>query len=219
VRTLIVLAKEPRPGLVKTRLASEAGWTPERAAAVAEAFARDTLRVCSKVRGARLVIGYTPADAEGWFRDVAPHAELVPQVEGDLGARIDAAFAVAFESGAAAAVAIGSDTPHLSPEAIDEAFRRLGEADVVLGPARDGGYYLIGLRARRPALFHGIAWSTSGVLAATLERIRRERMSVALLEETFDLDRAEDLEQLASLLDPDGEPCPHTARALARDRS
>lgn len=216
---LIVMAKAPSPGLAKTRLIGAPGWTPQRVALLADAFVRDTLRAaeraCERVPGAQVVACFAPRESEGYFREVAPRARLVAQVDGDLGARLEAAFASLFEGGARRAVAVGTDTPHLSPDTIERAFDALERNDCVLGPASDGGYYLIGLGRRAPSLFRDVEWGTDRVLARTREHARHARLRTALLEESFDVDRPRDLERLARLLGPDGEPCPHTARVLA----
>jgi len=109
---------------------------------------------------------------------------------------------------------IGADTPHLSPERVDEAFEALAAADCVLGPARDGGYYLIGLTAPRPGLFQGIAWGTAGVLGATLAAAADLGLRVACLREERDIDERADLEWLAERLLAAPGGCPHTAEVL-----
>jgi rSAM/selenodomain-associated transferase 1 len=212
---VIVLAKAPRPGEVKTRLATEPTIGPEGAARLAEAFLRDTLAACAAVRGAETVVCFAPNSSEREFRALAPRVRLVAQVEGDLGARLAAAFADAFERGAARAVAVGTDAPPVGAERLERALAMLAEADVVLGPAEDGGYDLIALRRRAPGLFHGIAWSTTAVFEQTLARARVQGLSVATLESTFDVDRLEDLERLRQLTVSGETHCPHTERVLA----
>jgi hypothetical protein len=213
-RCLILLAKEPLPGRAKTRLA--AGVGPERAARLTDGFLRDTVRTCRAVRGAELWIAMEAESAGGYFRALCAEARLVVQPPGDLGARLRAAFDAAFAAGLRRVVAIGSDAPHLPSERIDAAFDALAQADAVLGPAVDGGYYLLGLRAPRPELFDGVAWSTPGVLRQTEERARRLGLDLARLPETFDVDTPDDLERLRELLAADASLCPATRALIAR---
>lgn len=219
MRSLIVIAKAPLPGFAKTRLVGNGGWTADSVGLLADAFVRDTLRVCEHAGDVQLRICFAPAGAEAYFRALAPRARLVPQVDGDLGARLSAAFESAFDEGAERVVLIGMDTPHLEPAHLAAAFEALERASCVLGPASDGGYYLIGLRARAPSLFQGVAWSTERVLAQTVERARAAGLSVATIEEIFDIDVAADLERLERQLESAGHLCPHTARVLAQHRA
>jgi hypothetical protein len=209
VQTLIVLAKAPHAA--KTRLAGEIGAAA--AARLADAFARDTLGACTRVKAVELLVCYAPGDARTYFAELAPAARLVEQPQGDLGARLASAFDAAFALGATRAVAIGTDTPHLSPPTLGRAFAALANAGLVIGPARDGGYYLIGLREQRPELFAGIEWSTARVLEQTLARA--QGLAVARLDEDFDVDDRADLERLERRLAARAGACPHTQRALA----
>ena len=116
----------------------------------------------------------------------------LPQCDGDLGCRMAAASGEAFADGAERVVIIGSDCPDLATETLARAFALLDDADVVLGPATDGGYYLVGLAAPRDELFDGIPWSTPDTLRVTLEVARARGLRVALLEEKRDIDTADD---------------------------
>lgn len=154
------------------------------------------------------IFWYTPAEAraemEAWF----PGEIWVPQEGHDLGERMAAAFAAAFGQGARRVAIIGSDVPWVSRSTVCEALAALDAHDVVLGPARDGGYYLLALDRPRPALFTGIAWSTPSVLAATMERAGALGLSVRLMDPLADIDTPEDLRaewsRLAPLLSPSG---------------
>jgi uncharacterized protein len=214
--TLIVFVKAPRPGATKTRLARHIG--DHAAAAVYRAVAGDAARRLAPRRGEyQRLFFYAPADGgaevESWLRGET----CLPQIEGDLGERMAAAFAAAFERGARRAVIVGSDVPGLSGVAVREALDALEERDVALGPARDGGYYLMALRRPCPALFAGLAWSTPSVLAATLERADALGLKVRLLEPLTDIDTLEDLRQewpaVAELLD---EPTRAAVEAVLR---
>ena len=189
---LIVFVKAPRPGATKTRLAQRLG--EQAAVEVYRAMAEEALRRTAPRAGdyERLVF-WAPADAgpevEAWLA-----AETcLPQVEGDLGRRMAAAFDEVFRRGARRAALVGSDVPRISRAVVIEALAGLEEHDVVLGPAHDGGYYLVALAGSCPALFTGMPWSTPSVLAATLERARTLGLSVRLLEPLRDVDTLEDL--------------------------
>lgn len=213
-RALIVLAKAPLPGFAKTRLQRETGIASADVARLAEAFVRDTLAVCAATEGARTLVCHAPPESADWFRAIAPGAGLAAQVDGDLGARMRAAFDRAFAGGATRAVMIGTDAPHLGADTVEAAFAALERADCVLAPAEDGGYVLIGLRRACPGILAGIAWSTSRVLEQTLERARELGVRCELLPAEFDVDGAADLERLARLVAAEPERCPHTARVL-----
>ena len=197
---ICLLTRFPRLGEVKTRLSPPMG--AEEARDLHDRLSRHALRCVralvvtgEAVAEVRTDAAFAPAARE-WLgpRDVAYRY----QGEGDLGARIGLAFAQAFDRGAQRALVIGSDCPRLTGTHLRDALRRLEGADVVLGPARDGGYYLIGLRretAHRalPILFTDMPWSTSDVLARTLELAENAGLSSTLLEELPDVDRPEDV--------------------------
>ena len=215
---IIVLAKDPRGGGAKTRLArGPRGVEPEWAARLAEAFLLDTLALVGSFP-ARVQVSYAPTEARGWFKERAPGAELAVQSDGDLGARIAGAFAEAFGRGAERVVALGMDTPQLARGRLEEAFGALEVADVCLGPAHDGGYYLIGLNEPRAELFERIPWSTDAVLESTLERAAAARLSVARLAPELDVDKPSDLGALFAVLASREGAAPHTRAALVELR-
>jgi rSAM/selenodomain-associated transferase 1 len=189
---LLVFLKRPRPGEAKTRLVPQLG--AECAAALYRALAEEEVRRTTPRPGDydRLFL-FAPADAgpemELWF----PGQEWLPQEGDDLGARMAAAFEQAFRRGARRAALIGSDAPWVSRDRVLEALAALQDHDVALGPARDGGYYLIALDRPRPGLFGGIRWSSSSVLAATVERAGALGLGVRLLESLPDIDTLADL--------------------------
>jgi hypothetical protein len=194
---LLLFVRYPEAGRVKTRLipalgADGAAALYERmAGAIARRVAgwrRDGLRRVAVVEAA----GRVAAVGE-WLGESFTAAA---QVEGDLGVRLSAAFDVAFDAGGRRVVAIGSDCLDLTPELLDEAFDTLGRVDAVIGPALDGGYYLIGLRRPIPTAFSAIPWSTPETLPATLDRLQREGASLHLLPPLRDLDTPEDLDAL-----------------------
>ncbi|MBM4295926.1 MAG: glycosyltransferase [Deltaproteobacteria bacterium] len=213
---LIIFAKEPTPGQVKTRLMPP--LSPEAAARVYQAFLMDILEEMSRLSGIRLALAYSPASAWNWFGKLAPgDAWLFPQVEGDLGERMARAFDRAFQAGYGPVLLRGSDTPDL-PGALMLAAQEVlktRRADVVLGPAMDGGYYLIGLRAAQPGLFRELAWSTPEVLAATRARAQNLGLVLHLLEPWPDIDSHADLLDFLSRPHPAPAPGWRTHR-LAR---
>lgn len=189
MKTVLVFVKAPAPGRVKTRLSPP--FTPETAASLYRAFAADSLSAAEAVVGAKAAVAYEPHEdwpTPSWLSEPPP--EWFLQEGADLGRRLAAATGKAFVDGADRVVVIGSDAPHLPPARIEEAFARLAAAPLVLGPARDGGYYLIGLREPAPSLFDDIPWSSPEVLKATLARAVELHWSPHLLDELEDVDDA-----------------------------
>lgn len=190
---VIVLAKQPRAGYTKTRLA--AGVGAARAAELSAAFLDDTLAF-AKSRGRRLYVAFAPEEARDTFGALAPDALAFAQPDGDLGARVSHAFETVLRDGGSRPVLIGSDSPTLPAHLIASAQAALATHDVVLGPAGDGGYYLVGMNKPCPALFEGIDWSTDRVLSQTLERANEAGLRVFLLPHWYDVDTAADLRRL-----------------------
>jgi rSAM/selenodomain-associated transferase 1 len=144
-------------------------------------------------------VRYAPADAESEIRKwLRPGWTVAPQAEGDLGARIQAAFAGSFDSGATRVVIIGSDCPYLTARDIREAWDALKTSDLVLGPAEDGGYWLVGLRKNHPGLFTDMTWSSSDVLGETMKRAKAFGLKTSLLRTLSDVDTREDWEKFIS---------------------
>lgn len=188
-RVLVVFLKAPRLGTVKTRLARSLG----DAAALA-AYREMTGLVLDRVAEfPSIELRFSPDDSgrevEPWRR---PSWTCAPQGGGDLGERLRAAFADHFSRAVAAVAVIGSDCPEVRRADIDEAFTRLKDLDVVLGPAVDGGYWLIALREPHPELFEGIPWSTPQVLSETVARAAARGLKVGFLRPLADIDTEED---------------------------
>jgi uncharacterized protein len=189
---LIVFVKAPRPGAVKTRLAADLG--PGPAAEVYRVIAEEEIRrTAPAAREYERLFFFAPADARADVARWLPAESLLPQEGHDLGARMAHAFDAAFARGAGRAAIVGTDVPHVSRALVKEALLALDDHDVVVGPARDGGYYLLALDRRRPALFEGIPWSTPDVLAATAERARALGLRLGMLEPLSDIDTLEDV--------------------------
>lgn len=211
-----IMAKAPAAGAVKTRLAPP--LTVADAARLYRSFLLDKIEQVRALRHAHTVVAYTPAEAGETFERLAPGFELLPQRGPDLGARLASCLAELLARGHAGAVAIDSDTPTLPTAFLQQGVDILmrGDADVVVGPSDDGGYYLIGVRAERPGLFENIPWSTPGVLSETLRRAHAAGLTTASLPGWFDVDTGADLERLrASLVGPGATLAAHTARFFA----
>jgi rSAM/selenodomain-associated transferase 2/rSAM/selenodomain-associated transferase 1 len=193
-RVLIIFAKAPLRGHVKTRLAAEVG--EEEAVRVYRTLGR---RVVHQVRGGAYdtVVYYDPPgsleEVRNWLGEEG--MEFRPQATGDLGARMEAAFEEVLEYAQAACV-IGTDAPEVDRRSVEEAFHALAARDVVFGPTEDGGYYLLGMTRARPELFRRIPWSTPRVLPVSRERVLALGLRPALLKPLIDVDRMEDLERL-----------------------
>ena len=206
--SLGIFAKYPEPGRAKTRLIPALG--PQGAAALHEQLVRHTLNGVGELLALREV------DAQIWTAGADPRAfadrfgtplPCIAQRDGDLGQRMLAAFREMLRA-SRFGVIIGTDCPDLSAGLLTLAFDALHTADVVLGPASDGGYYLIGLKRPVPALFENVEWSTSTVLARTLERASALGLSVRLLPTLSDVDEPQDLavwERVRATTSPAGE--------------
>ena len=190
-----MLAKSAAPGQSKTRLANELGVG--KAAELAAAFLRDTIDL-ALVSGHQVTVAFTPFDARPEFASIAPGATRVDQPQGDLGLRLAAALVFGL-CGRDSAVLIGSDPPQLPSAVIEKALRALRTADLVVGPATDGGFYLLGIREAKSVdrLFDGIEWSTPAVFGQLMQNAQRLGLTVQVLEAFSDID---DTESLANVL-------------------
>lgn len=206
---LIIFARPPVPGEVKTRLAQDVGH--DAAAGIYRAMLEDTMVMAGGLDDTRRMIF--------WAQDGGDHNDFggcrfehFTQAGADLGARMDAAFGRAFSDGVRHCCIIGSDSPSLPPEFVKQAFAMLAqdEADVVFGPCDDGGYYLLGMNRPQPGLFDNIAWGTPLVLEASLQRARESGLRIALLPGWYDVDTLTDLRRLAQA---GGDGAPSTRRA------
>ena len=189
---LLIFTRYPEPGRAKTRLIPAIG--PDRAAAVHQSLAAHALRTVEEFQRrheARVEVWFAGGDAAAMSEFFGERFNYQPQSEGDLGCRI--VSAIESSPDFTPTVVIGTDCPDLSAARIAQAFDLLRENEVVLGPALDGGYYLIGLSRPCPALFHEIPWGTANVLARTEEIAEREHRRVAKLEPLPDVDEPADL--------------------------
>ena len=196
---LLVFARLPELGSVKTRLAADVGEA--RALAVYEAMLRDVMRgIGSSDEQTEIEVLWAPtpiANGER-LRAAFGHHSMAMQTGAHLGDRLSMAFSERFFFHRTDKIlAIGVDDPTLTRELIDHAFALLDSCEWVVGPATDGGYYLIGCRALSfdVSVFEGIEWGTASVLAATLAKIHALKATVALLPERSDIDTGADLER------------------------
>jgi len=192
-RALIVFAKLPQAGEVKTRLGKEIGM--EEACQVYEDFARHAFTIAEQLARERVTVYilYAPDADEAAIRKWVGHGFRYAAQEGEsLGDRMRTAFRKAFADGASETVIIGTDVPELDADTVRTGFEKLKSCDVVIGPSTDGGYYLLGMRGRAYDLFSGIPWSTSAVLQETRSLSERLGLTTILLREMADIDTLED---------------------------
>lgn len=206
-----IICKTPMAGRSKTRLAPP--LRPEECATISACFIADlAATIATLERPARPYVVYTPVGSEpALFALLPPGFGLVPQGEGDLGARLLRGIADLLAAGHDGAILINSDSPTLPPAILADAVAALSRGEpLAIAPAHDGGYTLIGLRSAAPRLFEDIAWSTETVFEATLERAREIGMPATVLDSWYDIDDAASYAMLEAELD--GTP-PGFARA------
>jgi uncharacterized protein len=191
---LIIFTRYPEPGKAKTRLIPALGDV-----AAADLHRQMTEQTLDRVK---LLQQSHPVSVEVWFaggdRDrmqtwLGADLQYQPQPEGDLGSRMRQAFQVGFDRGVKASIIVGTDCPELTVAVLTAAFQALQQTDLVLGPATDGGYYLIGLRRSAPELFESISWSTERVFQQTVAVASKLNLSLSCLPMLADVDRPEDL--------------------------
>jgi rSAM/selenodomain-associated transferase 1 len=194
--SLLVFVRVPETGCVKTRLAGALG--PEQACRLYRLFVEDLLAGLA-VDQYDTIICYDPPDGKdqiaGWL---GPGFDYQPQQGLSLGEKMAHAFAWSFARGSARTVLIGSDIPDLNATVIEQAFAALNTHESVMGPAVDGGYYLIGFAAGAfcPQVFRGMPWGTARVFNDTMNVLKAEKLSVRVLSLLRDIDRIEDLADL-----------------------
>jgi rSAM/selenodomain-associated transferase 1 len=207
---ICVFAKVPRPGHVKTRLARTRGAAA--ASALAAAFLEDTVEPLLAL-DARVILAFDGEAPERW-RGTSLSAWR--QGEGNLGDRLERVLARALQQHPWS-IALGADSPGLPRSLVEDAigaFARRGGPEAVLGPCRDGGFYLLGLRALRPGALASVRWSTSHALEDTERSLRNAGLEVERLAAWFDVDEESDLRDLEALLDSGAIEAPATALVL-----
>ena len=195
--SLIIFAKNPIPGKVKTRLIPHI--TPTEAAELYEAFVTDIICNTHKLQCEQVTIAYAPSNAEAAFHSICGQSvNYLPQKGDNLGERMKNAFKHSFDNGSTRTVIIGTDSPTLPLSYIQKAFDTLKEVPVAIGPTFDGGYYLIGLSEQNFEIFDGIDWSTSKVFGQTLTRVQAINKQLYVLPPWYDVDTPDNLEFLRS---------------------
>lgn len=186
MNVLIIFVKLPTPGQVKTRLGKIIG--NQEAAELYRLFIQETFAMARQLADCKIHVAFEPTQPGESFDDIIPGEFLhFPQQGKDLGERMCNAFRHGLTQ-AQKVVIIGSDSPTLPGDYIEQAFERLTHSDLVLGPAEDGGYYLIGMKELHVKLFDNIAWSSDAVFRTTLQRAKRLQLKVALLPAWYDVD-------------------------------
>ncbi len=191
---LVIVAKAPIPGMVKTRFYSD--LTPEAATDLYCCFLQDKIIEMGSLKGIDLAIAYTPDDSEAYFTAFSSYGfSLFPQKGNDLGERLNNIFVKKSVEGYDVITVVDSDSPDLPKSIVQESFEWLtsGWTEAVFGPCSDGGYYLVGLRKPHPELFRDIPWSTATVMQKTLETAKKNSIKTKLLRYWNDLDTFEDL--------------------------
>jgi hypothetical protein len=206
------MAKAPRAGVVKTRLAQSLPL-----AAVVELYRcllHDTMALARSLGGVDVAIMCPASDVEDLSRAVGDSIPVVAQSGDGLAAGLTSVFAHFARAGHRRIVAFNSDSPHLPPSVLKSAFRALAQSDVVVGPTHDGGYYLVGASASHPGLFAGDGLGTTNAYEALLGRVRALGLSVSFTDPFYDIDVADDLSRLASELGRAPARAPRTAQWL-----
>jgi len=216
---LVIMGRYPEPGKTKTRLGRTIGY--DRAAILYQAFLTDLAQRFAD-QAYDLHWAYTPPEANfsAFIATLAPsyaqHMTCFPQQGADLGARLHHAFKETHKRGFERTILISSDSPHISLATVANAYKALDQADVVLGPAEDGGYYLIAMRQPHD-VFTGIPMSTSVVSQMTIDLAHRQELLVRLLQPLLDVDELPDLLRLAELLQANPTLAPATAAHLGKE--
>ncbi|MGM0477835.1 MAG: TIGR04282 family arsenosugar biosynthesis glycosyltransferase [Bacteroidota bacterium] len=196
-RQLLIFTKNPEPGKCKTRLAATIG--NEAALNVYLQLLDHTVRFTERVNADRCVYYSNTIHKDDRWSDA--YFDKKQQIKGDLGQKMVAAFKDSFDQGYKRVVIIGSDCAEINEEDIHAAFTALATNDVVIGPALDGGYYLLGMRQFIPALFQDKSWSTPHLINETIATIKKHALSFSLLQEKSDIDYEEDLYREEALID------------------
>jgi rSAM/selenodomain-associated transferase 1 len=193
---LLLFAKSPIKGQVKTRLAAET--SADFAVELYKCFVEDLISLVENLEVQFKICFFPPNTKSTLLEWLGGRHCYRPQTGNNLGERLKNAFDNSFEEGFSKVVAIGSDSPDLPEDFLRQAFKELESCDAVVGPSSDGGYYLIGFSKDSflPEAFDGIAWSTSAVCRQTVEILKRHKLKIYLMPEWYDLDTRSDLEKL-----------------------
>ena len=211
-RVLVIMAKAPRPGVVKTRLTPS--LSPEVVTAFYCCLLDDTLALARSLEGVEVAIMCPDSDVNELARFAGKDLSVVAQKGEGLAAGLISVFAHFAEGHQRRIIAFNSDSPHLPSSVLEDAFTALAEHDLVVGPTDDGGYYLVGAKDSHPALFARDGMGTSTALERLLSRARSLELSLGFSDTFYDIDVADDLTRLAEELRLAPAKAPRTARWL-----
>jgi rSAM/selenodomain-associated transferase 1 len=211
-RVLVIMAKAPRPGAVKTRL--EPGLSAEAVTGFYRCLLHDTLALARSLRDVEVAIMCPHSDVNELRRLAGGQANVVAQKGEGLAAGLSSVFAHFAGSHQRRIIAFNSDSPHLPRSVLEAAFETLAGHDIVVGPTHDGGYYLVGAKASHPTLFAGDGMGTNSALERLLSRAQALELSVAFADSFYDIDVADDLTRLAEDLRLAPARAPRTAAWL-----
>jgi len=211
-RVLVIMAKAPRIGAVKTRLAPD--LSPEAVTAFYCCLLDDTLALARSLEDVEVAIMCPDSDVNELARLAGKDVSVVAQKGEGLAAALTSVFAHFAEAHQRRTIAFNSDSPHLPPSVLEDAFGTLATHDLVVGPTHDGGYYLVGAKAFHPSLFARDGMGTSSALERFLSRARALELSVGFADPFYDIDVADDLNRLAAELRLAPIRAPRTARWL-----
>jgi uncharacterized protein len=214
--TLVIMAKAPRPGMVKTRLAQNI--PVEAVTELYRCLLDDSMALAQSLGGVEVAMMCPASDVDDLARLAGDAVPVVAQTGNGLAAGLTSVFAHFISISAAAGqqrvVAFNSDSPHLPASVLERAFEALSTCDVVVGPTHDGGYYLVGAKANHPGFFSGDGMGTSNALETLLARVRALGLSVRLVDAFYDIDVASDLSRLTEELRLAPARAPRTAAWL-----
>ena len=213
-RVLVIMAKAPRPGTVKTRLATS--LSPDAATAFYSCLLEDTLALARSLSDVEVAIMCPASDVNELVLVTGKEVSIVAQQGDGLAAGLTSVFAHFANGSQRRVIAFNSDSPHLPARFLTSAFETLAGHDVVVGPTHDGGYYLVGAKTSHPALFAGDGMGTSTAMERLLSRARALRLTVGLADPFYDIDVADDLARLAAELRLAPSRAPRTAAWLAK---
>src|SRR6202166_3562053 len=211
-RVLVIMAKAPRPGAVKTRLTPS--LSPEAVTAFYCCLLDDTLALARSLGDVEVAIMCPDSDVNELARLAGKEVSIVAQKGEGLAAGLTSVFAHFAEGHQRRTIAFNSDSPHLPASILESAFEKLATRDVVVGPTYDGGYYLVGAKAAHPTLFDGDGMGTKSALEILLERARALQLSVGFTDPFYDIDVEDDLTRLAAELRLAPARAPRTAAWL-----
>jgi uncharacterized protein len=213
-RALVIMAKAPRPGAVKTRLTSSLSLSPAVVTDFYRCLLEDTVALARSLGDVEVAIMCPASDVNELTQLAGNQARVVAQNGEGLAAGLTSVFAHFATDHSWRTIAFNSDSPHLPRSVLEEAFETLAAHDVVVGPTHDGGYYLVGAKASHPTLFAGDGMGTSSALERLLSRAQTLELSVGFAASFYDIDVAEDMTRLAEELRLAPARAPRTAAWL-----